>query len=145
MYQCKRKGFTLIEVLVALAITAISLVALLRLLVININTMDSASYLSRASIIGNEKLAEVVGDGNPETGTQSGRIQYEDNNAIFNWFVNVTDEQPEGIDKLNLHGLKKVNVRVVWKQGRNEKEISMSTYTCPDNEIKDVLMADNTR
>ncbi|MBN2589177.1 MAG: prepilin-type N-terminal cleavage/methylation domain-containing protein [Sedimentisphaerales bacterium] len=145
MYLRKRKGFTLIEVLVALAITAISLVALLRLLVVNINTMDSASYLSRASLIGNEKIAEVVGNGNPKTGTENGRIQYEDNNAVFNWQINVTDEQPEEIDKLNLHGLKKVNVRVVWKQGRSERQVSMSTYICPDKETEDVLMAENIR
>ena len=145
MYQRERNGFTLIEVLVALAITAISLVALLRLLVVNINTMDSASYLSRASLIGNEKIAEIVSDGNLENGTQSGLIQYDDNNTVFNWQVNVTEEQPEGIKTINLHGLKKVNVRVVWKQGRSERQVSMSTYICPDKEIKDVLMADNNR
>lgn len=135
---CRIKGFTLIEVLVALSITAISLVSLLHLLVTNINTMDSASCLSRASLIGNEKLAEVVAKGYPETGTESGDINYEDKNIKYFWQVHITDEQPEKIERLNLHGLRKVNVRVAWSQGLREKQISMSTYVCPDQEVTDI-------
>ncbi len=102
MCQNTRKGFTLIEVLVALAITAISLTALLRLLVTNINTMDTASCLSRASIIGNAKLAEVVSGGYPKIGTESGRIEYKDNNVVYSWQVNVTDEKVDKLEKLIL-------------------------------------------
>ncbi len=145
MCQNKRKGFTLIEVLVALAITAISLVALLRLLVTNINTMDTASCLSRASLIGNTKLAEIVSGGYPKNGTESGRIKYEDNNLVFNWQINITDEKPEKLEKINLHGLRKVSVRVMWNQGRSEKEISMSKYICSGKEIKDTLLANGGR
>lgn len=145
MCQNKRKGFTLIEVLVALAITAISLAALLRLLVININTMDTASCLSRASIIGNAKLAEVISGGYPKTGYESGRIEYEDNNTVYSWQVNVAEEQVKELEKLNLHGLRKVIVRVIWNQGQKEKEVSMSTFVCPDREIKDTLLANGGR
>ncbi len=145
MCRQRRNGFTLIEVLVALAITAISLAALLRLLVININTMDTASCLSRAGIIANAKLAEVVSGGYPKVGTDSGRIEYEDNNTVYSWQVNVTDEKVDKLEKLNLHGLRKVNVRVQWNQGQREKEISMSTFVCPDREIKDTLLANGGR
>ena len=87
----KIRAFTLIEVLISLSIVAIALVPLLQLLVRSINVMDSASCLSRASLIGNAKLAEIAGKGYPQIGTDSGVIRQQGRENVFQWEVKVTD------------------------------------------------------
>ena len=124
------------EVLVALAITAISVIPLLHLLVTSISMMDSAGCLSHASLIANEKLAETVSKDYPQPGTESGVIDNEENNIVYNWQVNITDTQQKELAELNLSGLRKVNVCVQWNEGQAKKQVCMSTLVCGDNEIK---------
>ena len=62
------RAFTYVEVLLALSITAIGLVPLMHFLVVSISLVDSARYLSQATLIGNAKLAEFVGKGYPDIG-----------------------------------------------------------------------------
>ncbi|MBN1975470.1 MAG: prepilin-type N-terminal cleavage/methylation domain-containing protein [Sedimentisphaerales bacterium] len=145
-HQAKRvelKGFTLLEVLIALSVTAISLVPLLHLLVTSISAMDSASLLSRASLIGNAKLAEVISRGYPEPGTESGIIDNKDNNVSFKWQVDITDTQADEFKELKLNGLRKVSVTVQWDEGRRLKEIHMSTYISKEQDIKETVLKNN--
>ncbi len=130
----RKNAFTLMEVLVALAITAISVIPLLHLLVTSISTMDSAGCLSHASLIANEKLAETVSRGYPELGTESGVIDNKENNVAYYWQVDVTDARQKELADLNLRDLRKVNVCVQWNQGQAKKQISMSTLVCGDGD-----------
>jgi type II secretion system protein I len=134
-----KNAFTLMEVLVALAITAISVIPLLQLLVTSISMMDSAGCLSHASLIANEKLAETVSRGYPELGTQSGIIDNKENNVVYNWQVNITDAQQKELAELNLTGLRKVNVCVKWKHGQARKQVCMSTLVSRDKEIVEAV------
>ena len=123
------------EVLVALVITAIGVIPLLHLLVISISMMDSASCLSHAGLIGSAKLAEVVSRGDPELGTESGVIDNENGNVIYKWQVDVIDASEKNLLKLNLDGLKKISVCVFWNEGQRRKQVSMSTFICPDEKM----------
>ncbi len=138
------RGFTLIEVLIALAITAISLVPLLHLLVVSISMVDSASCLSYASLIANEKLAETVGKEYPEPGTKSGVIDNEACNVRYKWQVDITDVQQKELKDLNLINLRKVNVCVLWNQGRTKKQVSMSSLISPEHVITKTVSSDNS-
>ncbi|MEJ2646953.1 MAG: prepilin-type N-terminal cleavage/methylation domain-containing protein [Sedimentisphaerales bacterium] len=141
MKKCAR-AFTLMEVLVALAITAIGVIPLLHLLVISLSMMDSASCLSNASLIGNAKLAEMVSRGDPELGIESGVIDNENSNVIYQWQVNVIDAREENLMKLNLDGLKKISVCVLWNDGQRKKQVSMTTFICPDEKRIDTVSQD---
>lgn len=135
LYLRKFKAFTLLEVLIALSITAIGLIPLLHLLITSISVMDSASCLSQASLIGNAKLAEVVGMGCPHVGTDSGTINYEGNDVIFKWHVIVSDAHVREFEGIDLSNLLKVNVDVIWNEGQKQKQISLSTYVTTDQMI----------
>ena len=120
------------EVLLALSITVISLVPLLHLLAVSISMVDSAGCLSQATLIANAKLAEVIGKGYPEIGTDSGEVENEGSDVVFEWQVSVTDARAKELEDIGLSGLRRVNVVVTWLEGQRRKQVSLSTYVCTD-------------
>ena len=128
----KITAFTLVEALLALCIMVIGLVPLLHLLFVSILMADSAGRLSQATLIANAKLAEVVGKGYLEKGTDSGSIENEGDDTIFNWRTTVTDTPIRQLEDIGLSGVRSVKVAVTWSEGRAQKQISLSTYVCSD-------------
>jgi len=119
-------GFTFIEVLIALVIVSISLLALIRLHLISIRMIETAEITSQAVLLANEKIAETLALGYPEEGTNSGSVE---NNALcFNWRTEVTNIEPYHLGELDIAGLRRVLVDVSWEQGIRPKHIQMSTY-----------------
>ena len=131
----KQRGFTFIEVLLALSIVLISLVPLLHLLAKSISVTDSAQCLSQATLIGSAKLAEVMSASSPEIGMESGRVENEDSDLIFKWEVTVADEDPKELEETNVSGLRKVNVIVIWNEGVKQRQVTLSTYIALDQTV----------
>ncbi|MHC4460882.1 MAG: type IV pilus modification PilV family protein [Planctomycetota bacterium] len=122
----RKSAFTFIEVLVALVIVSISLLALLRLHIISISMTDTAERTSQAVLLANEKIAETLALGYPEEGTNSGTV--EKKALCLQWRTEVTDLQPHQLGGVDIDGLRKLFVDVSWKQGIRRKHLQMSTY-----------------
>ena len=135
LYPRKINAFTLVEVLIALAVTVIGLVPLLHLLTTSILMADSAWNLSQATLIGNAKLAEVITENNLEIGTDQGSVESQENEIVFDWQSEVTEAQIEELEDTPLTGLRKVTVTVMWHEGQNRKQIFLTTYVFVDKTI----------
>ena len=108
------KGFTLLEVMVALAIISTSLVVLLSSQNSNITRSHYADSLARAAMIAQKIISE--GDmTRPVDGRWEGKE--EAGNIVFTWKKTV---EPSMVD-----GLKKLSVLVRWGDG---KEYKVETY-----------------
>ncbi len=129
------RGFTLIEVLIALAITVIGLVPLLHLLTTSILMADSAWNLSQATLIGNSRLAEVISQNDLEIGTEKGSVELREKEIVFNWQSKVNEAFIEDLDEMNLADLREVTVTVMWHEGHNQKQISLATYVFIDKTV----------
>lgn len=121
-----RGGFTLIEVIAALAIVSIGLLGLLRLHLMNLRTAGMAETTTLALFLAQEKMAEATSAGWPAFGAGSGTVQA--NGSEFNWRTEVTN-----LDALASHGiarnaLRQLNVDVTWRQGAGAKNLRMTTY-----------------
>ena len=127
----RKRAFTFVEVLVALVIVSISLLALLRLHIISISMTDTAEITSQAVFLANEKIAETLAPGYPEEGTNSGTV--EKNALCLHWRTEVTDLQPPQLGGLHIAGLRRIFVDVSWKQGIRRKHLQMSTYVADRN------------
>jgi prepilin-type N-terminal cleavage/methylation domain-containing protein len=125
-------GFTLIEVLIALAITVIGLVPLLHLLTASILMTDSAWNLSQATRIGNTRLVEIVSQNDLKIGTERGSIESKSKEIVFDWQSEVTEAFIEELQETNLADLRKVTVTVMWHEGQSSKQISLATYVFID-------------
>jgi len=122
----RMRAFTFVEVIIALAIVSISLLTLLRLHIISISMVDKGQITTQAVLLANEKIAEMVAAGYPETGTNSGSM--EKNGLTLNWQTEVTELRLPQLDKVNIDGLRKILVDITWKQGLSRKQLQMSTY-----------------
>lgn len=120
------KGFTFIEVIVALAVVSISLVGLIKLHLISIGMAEAAEVTYQAVLLAEEKIAETLALGYPEEGTQSGTV--EKNALSLHWRTEVTNLQSRHLAEAEITGLRRINVDVGWKQGAGYKNLKMSTY-----------------
>ena len=121
-----KSAFTFIEVIIALVIVSISLLALIRLHLISISMTETAEITSQAVFLANEKIAETLALGYPEEGTNSGTVEM---NALdLLWQTQVTSLQPSHLVGMDIAGLRRIFVDVSWKQGIRWKHLQMSTY-----------------
>jgi general secretion pathway protein I len=128
MQSRKPAGFTLIEVVAALAIISIALLALLRLHLLSIRAADKAQVLSQAVFLAQEKIAETLSGGYPPVGTQSGIV--ETDGPQLTWRTEVTDARPASshASDLKLNRLRRLSVDVAWPEGAGQDHIQMTTY-----------------
>ena len=104
------KGFTLLEVMVALAIISTSLVVLLSSQNSNITRSHYADSLAKAAMLAQKIISESdmnkLSDGGWEGKEDAGNI-------VFTWKKTVTPSMVEG--------LKKLSVLVIWGDGKEYK------------------------
>ncbi|CBL47056.1 General secretion pathway protein I [gamma proteobacterium HdN1] len=109
-------GFTLIEVLIALFIFAISATALSTTFQSNINNAQSLKVRTFASWIAANKMAEIhASDAFPDAGTRDDRVEY----AGSEWLVRTTVAQ-------TLPGFRKVDIQVAPQSTAREVSFSAS-------------------
>ena len=114
----KKCGFTLLEVMIALAILALVGVAFLRAQAGSVHLVDESSQISLATLLAREKMAELEGLGFPEVGKNvgTGGEAY----PRFRWEQVVTATQ--------LPALRQGLVRVLWKDGTRERTLELVAY-----------------
>ena len=122
----KTRAFTFVEVIVALTIVSISLLALLKLHIISISMAEAAEITSRAVFLANEKIAETLAVGYPKEGADSGTV--EENGVTLNWQTEVTDLHLSQLDEADITGLRRIFVDVNWKRSVGRKRLQMVTY-----------------
>jgi len=124
-------GFTLLEVLLAIALLAIALPVLLGLRNFDLDLHARAGELTAATLLAQEKLLEVelsgtypVGEAggdfrNAPLGTQAG-IFAADRAIGYRWKRTVSPTPLESI--------REVRVQVFWPRGTTEDSVEVSTY-----------------
>lgn len=122
------KGFTLIEVIAALAIVSTALLGLLQLHLVSLRTADKAQVITQAVLLAQEKMADVLCCGYPPLGTRSGVV--EANGSQLAWRTEVTDERalPRRSADFRPRDLRKVAVDVSLEKDPGGKTIHLTTY-----------------
>ncbi|MGB9699657.1 MAG: type II secretion system minor pseudopilin GspI [Thermodesulfobacteriota bacterium] len=111
-------GFTLLEVMIALAILSIVAIAFLRSQAGSVRLLDEAGYISLATLLAKEKMAELESKGFSEPGKSSG--EGEGSFPGFKWerIVSATE----------VWNVQKVQIKVLWKDGNNDRSLELITY-----------------
>jgi type IV pilus assembly protein PilV len=112
-----KKGFTLIEIVISMAILAIGLVGILSLFPVGFDSARRSMNLTQASLYAQEKLAEIKKDGFPDLTPING--EFADPN--YKWEQAVSDEVPAGY-------LRKVELTVKWNYKNNVHQEMFTTY-----------------
>ncbi len=114
----KSSGFSLLEVMIALAILSIVAVAFLRSQAGSMRLAEEANYISLATLLAKEKLAELEGRGFTELGETSG--DGGEGFPGFRWERIVSATEAGYVQKVEL--------RVLWKEGPHERSLALVTY-----------------
>jgi general secretion pathway protein I len=113
-----KAGFTLLEVMIALAILSLVAVAFLRAQAASVRLVDESSQISLATLLAREKMAEVESLGFPDIGKESGKAG--DALPGFRW-----EKIISGTDMFNL---RKGQIKVFWKEGSSERSLELVSY-----------------
>jgi general secretion pathway protein I len=112
------RGFTLLEVMIALAILSLVAVAFLHMQAGSLRLIDESGQISLATLLAKEKMAELESLGFPEEGKSSGKG--EDEFTLFRW-----ERVVSGTEMVML---RKAVVRILWTEGGRERNMELTAY-----------------
>ena len=106
------KGFTLLEVMIAVALIAIALTTLLASQSQSVSFANSAKFETMAALLAQSKMSEIaaIGD-NRALSSDSG--DFGDDYPGYAWEVTVSDISIEGVDNISDY-LKQIDLTVTW-------------------------------
>ena len=123
-------GFTLLEVLVAVAIVGVALVMLLRLHLLSLDATLAAQDLTTAVLLAEGKMATFMAE-SPDEGEEQGQFDGP-NLERFRWTTSVTEhalDPGNGNDgREGAIGVRHVAVSVHWRDGNRDRSYSLETY-----------------
>ena len=124
---CSTTGFTLIEVVVAMAILAIGLTVIIELFSGGLRLGRTSEEYTRAMGYARMKMEEIISKRNIQEGTDEG-----DFDKTFRWQVDVkkidlfpVDKNPDLKPPVDLF---QVKVNILWKSGSKERSAILETY-----------------
>jgi type II secretion system protein I len=123
-----RAGFTLIEVLLALAVLAIGGVTLLELQLYSMRASDRAARQSQAVLFANQKMAEALASTDLAPGSNQGVTDEDTPDGPLSWKVTVADLSSAEILGASTTGLCSVTVDVTWPEGDVERKVELVNY-----------------
>lgn len=106
-------GFTLLEVIIAVAIIGSTLAILLGAVNKNLVLASQSKNLSLASFLAQKKMGEIEIEGYPEIGSEEGAFEEAPD---FRWYLSV---QPYNIEQLGAE-IRIVILTITWNEGNNE-------------------------
>lgn len=111
MPELRERGFTLLEVMVALSIIAIALTAVLSLQTSSLSLASEAKFDTTASLLAQSKIAQIE-TVDPENLT-SGSGDFGENFPGYTWQLDIEDVSSGDLESFSRH-LKKIQLQISW-------------------------------
>ena len=118
--SAEKDGFTLVEILVTLAILAAVLPALLHAFASAARNQGLSDNSTTVLYLLKFRMAEIEMAGYPDVGEDTGDFG---NNTRYRWSSIVEDVESEEVENI-----RKVQVTVTWQHRSRERSMSMNTY-----------------
>ncbi|MCY3985669.1 MAG: prepilin-type N-terminal cleavage/methylation domain-containing protein [Candidatus Dadabacteria bacterium] len=111
------RGFTLLEVMVAVGLLAFAMVAILGTVSYNINLAGKANDNMIAMSLADEMASRIDAEGLPSASQKSGRFE---NHPDFQWYVSVT---PFNLSQFKAR-MNLVSIIITWDEEEESYEIT---------------------
>jgi type IV pilus assembly protein PilV len=133
MKKSNEKGFSLIEILIAITVFAIGILAVNMMQVTAIKGNSFANDLTKASTLAQDRMEKLIGlsytdtlnndtNGNGKTGLDdtNATADHNDVDGMYNIFWNIAENCP-------IDNTKKIRVIVTWKDKGEQKKVSITS------------------
>jgi len=124
--QAGAEGFTLLEILVALAIMAMAVTVVLQLFSVNLKAVAMAGHMSSAAVRGEARMREILAD--PSLSEKSWSEATEDGYRLD---VAISEVLKERTDNLPVK-MMEVILTIRWMEGGREKSFSLKSQKMAD-------------
>jgi general secretion pathway protein I len=123
--QADAAGFTLLEVLVAVAIVAIALLTFMGLHLRSLDATIRAQDLTTAVLLAQAKMA-TMGEF-PDTGEEKGRFEGPELER-FQWSTAVTEHTLDALEGGQSVSVRRLEVTVYWADGQQTRHYTLEAY-----------------
>ncbi|MYB92318.1 prepilin-type N-terminal cleavage/methylation domain-containing protein [Candidatus Poribacteria bacterium] len=120
LISAEENGFTLVEILVTLAILGAALPALLHAFASAARNQGLSDNTTTALYLLKFRMAEIEMTGYPDVGEETGEFG---ENTRYRWSSIVEDVESEEVENV-----RRVQVTVTWEHKNRERSMSMNTY-----------------
>ncbi len=109
MTRNKSKGFTLMEVMIAMAVLAIALVAVYQLQSQSISMATDSRFMTTAALLAQSKMVEIETDSSLSNTSDSG--DFGTDYPQYTWHLEITDTQMPQFKKIQVTVTNKLFIR----------------------------------
>ena len=114
----RQQGFTLFEVMMALAILAITLVIIFSQQAASITVGNEARIITKATFMAQERMAVLITQDRLNIGEEEGEVP--ETIPPLKW--------KQIVEESAMEGMKKITVLVLWDEGDRERDVRLVTY-----------------
>jgi len=120
------KGFSLLELIIAIAVLAVGLVGVLQIFPIGLRASQAAGMMTKASFLAQNKIEDVKLAGFDAITELPPKIPLSGKDGDFEWAIKIDDVSLEGVESIN--DMRKVIVTISWPERNTTRAKDFITY-----------------
>ena len=120
------KGFSLLELIIAIAVLAVGLVGVLQIFPIGLRASQRAGMMTKAAFLAQNKIEDVKLAGFDAITELPPKIPLSGKDGDFEWNIKIDDVNLEGIE--NSSEMRKVTVILTWPERNTTRSKDFITY-----------------
>jgi prepilin-type N-terminal cleavage/methylation domain-containing protein len=121
-----KKGFSLLEVVISLAILVIGIVGVIRAIPIALRLSKRSEVYSKVAILAQEKMEEVKLAGYDKISQEPPLIEREGKEGNFNWEIQIEQVDLPDLEKPN--NVRKIILTIEWLERQSKKSEDFVSY-----------------
>ena len=120
------KGFSLLELIIAIAVLAVGLVGVLQIFPIGLRASQRAGMMTKAAFLAQNKIEDVKLAGFDAITELPPKIPLSGKDGDFEWNIKIDDVNLEGVE--NTSEMRKVTVILTWPERNTTRSKEFITY-----------------
>lgn len=121
-----KKGFSLLELIIAIAVLTIGLIGVLQIFPIGLRASQRAGMITRASFLAQNKMEDIKLAGFDAMTELPPRIPLSGKDGDFEWVVKIDNVSLEGVESSG--DMRKITVTVSWPERNATRSKDFITY-----------------
>ena len=126
LHAWRARGFSLIELVVALGLLGVGLVGVVRLFPVGLRASKRSEVISKATLLAQQQLEEIKTFGFDALTATPPPFPLAGTAGAYQWLVTIDEVEPPGLPRPN--DLRAVIVKVHWPESGQTRSIGLVTY-----------------